>query len=88
MRGRYGLGQWLRFTSRGYLVGAIVFCVMAAFLSMLIGRYWFALSQVGFAVAVGLILAGVERKEGVFWPILFWGSLAVSVLAVLAEGLT
>ena len=81
------MGQRL-FTSRGYLVGAIVFSVIAAILSVILGRYWFALSQVGFTVAVILILAGVERKRGVFWPILFWGSLAVSVLAVLAEGLT
>ena len=76
------------FSSRGYLAGALVFCVIAAILSMLIGRYWFALSQVGFAVAVGLILTGVERKGGLFWLALFWGALAVSVLAVLAEGLT
>jgi hypothetical protein len=57
-------------------------------LSVIMGLYWFALSQAGFTVAVSLILAGVERKGGVFWPTLFWVSLAISVLALLAEGLT
>ncbi|MCA3749135.1 MAG: hypothetical protein AB1425_01835 [Actinomycetota bacterium] len=75
------------FSSRSLLLGALVSFVLAALASAVIGRYWFTLSQVGFAVAIALILAGVERKGGAVWPVLFWGSLAVGVLAILAEGL-
>jgi hypothetical protein len=81
------VGQRL-FSSTGYLLIAIVFSVIGTILSVIMGLYWFALSQAGFTVAVSLILAGVERKGGVFWPTLFWVSLAISVLALLAEGLT
>lgn len=76
------------FSSRSYLIVALVFFIVAAILSILTGRYWYALSQAGFIGAVSLILAGVDRRGGVFWPTLFWVSLIISVLAVLAEGLT
>lgn len=75
------------FSSRSLLLGALASFVLAALVSAVIGRYWFTLSQLGFAVAIALILAGVERKGGAVWPVLFWGSLAVGVLAILAEGL-
>jgi hypothetical protein len=81
------LAQRRWFSSRGYLIVALVFFIVAAILSILTGRYWFALSQAGFIGAVSLILAGVERKGGLIWPTLFWVSLAIGVLAVLAEGL-
>lgn len=76
-----------RFPSRRYVIGALVCFVVAAVAAAFIGRYWFMLSQAGFAAAMGLILAGAEGKRGVVWPVLFWGALAVGVLAVLAEGL-
>jgi hypothetical protein len=76
-----------QFSSRGYVIFALVFFIVAAIMSILTGRYWFALSQAGFIGAVSLILAGVERRESLIWPTLFWVSLAVGVLTILAEGL-
>jgi hypothetical protein len=66
---------------------ALVCFVVAAVGSALIGRYWFMISQAGFAAAMGLILVGAEGRRGAVWPVLFWGALAVGVLAVFAEGI-
>lgn len=76
-----------RIPSARFVTAALVCFVVAAVASALIGRYWFMLSQAGFAAAMGLILAGAEGKRGAVWPVLFWGALAVGVLAVVAEGL-
>ncbi len=76
-----------RFSSSTFLIAAFVCFLISAIASALFGRYWFMLSQVGFAVAMYLVLTGAEDKRSAAWPILFWGALIVGVLAVLAEGL-
>ncbi len=76
-----------RFSSSIFVVGAFVCFLVSAIASAFFGRYWFMLSQLGFAVAMYLILTGAEDKSNAMWPVLFWGALAVGVLAVLAEGL-
>ena len=70
-----------------FVIGAFVCFLISAVASAYFGRYWFMLSQVGFALAMCLILTGAEDKSGAVWPILFWGALIVGVLSVLAEGL-
>lgn len=76
-----------RFSSSMFVIGAFVCFLVSAVASTFFGRYWFMLSQVGFAVAMYLILTGAEDKSGAVWPNLFWGALFVGVLAVLTEGL-
>jgi len=76
-----------RFSSSIFVIGAFVCFLASAVASAFFGRYWFMLSQVGFAVAMYLVLTGAEDKSSAVWPILFWGALFVGVLAVLAEGL-
>ena len=75
------------YSSRMFLIGAFVCFLISAVASAFFGRYWFMLSQAGFAVAMCLILTGAEDKRSAVWPVLFWGALVVGVLAVLAEGL-
>lgn len=75
------------FSSSIFVIGAFVCFLISAVTSAYFGRYWFMLSQVGFAVAMCLILTGAEDKSGAVWPILFWGALVVGVLAVLAGSL-
>lgn len=76
-----------RFSSSTFVIGAFVCFLVSAVASAFFGRYWFMVSQVGFAVAMYLILTGAEHKNSAVWPILFWGALIVGMLAVLAEGL-
>lgn len=75
------------FSSSIFVIGAFVCFLISAVTSAYFGRYWFMLSQVGFAVAMYLILTGAEGRSSAVWRILFWGALVVGVLAVLAEGL-